>query len=96
MIIAFFLQVTVNPDPALVNNIPTVLSSLGMLPLHSPLAQATALTECSVVMLDGRVLGHVHQNTIGRLVDKLRVLKIKGEKVCNAIRLAQRFCGCSI
>ncbi|XP_034256310.1 DNA-directed RNA polymerase I subunit RPA2 [Thrips palmi] len=81
-------EVTRNPDPALVKNIPTILSSLGMLPLHSPVAQATALTECSVVMLDGRVLGHVHQNAIGRLVDKLRVLKIKGEKVPNTLEIA--------
>lgn len=65
-------------------NIPTILSSLGMLPLNSPVAQTTALTECSVVMLDGRVLGHAHKSSVGRLVDKLRVLKIKGEKVSGS------------
>lgn len=81
-------EITMNPDPALVKNIPQVLSSLGMIPLHSPLTQATALAECSIVMLDGRILGYVHKNTMGRLVDKLRVLKIKGEKVPNTLEIA--------
>lgn len=81
-------QVTTSPDASLVKNIPTILSSLGMIPLNSPLAQTTVLKECCVVMLDGRILGHVHKNCVGRLVDKLRVLKIKGEQVPNTLEIA--------
>ncbi|KAK3916298.1 DNA-directed RNA polymerase I subunit RPA2 [Frankliniella fusca] len=81
-------KVTSNPDENLVRNIPTILSGLGMLPLNSPVAQTTSLQECCIVMLDGRVLGHIHKNSIGRLVDKLRVLKVNGEKVPNTLEIA--------
>lgn len=40
-----------------------------------------ASNKCYVVMADGKVIGRVPQNIASRLVDKLRLLKIKGEKV---------------
>jgi hypothetical protein len=71
--------VTPTPDPKLVAKLPSVLASLGMQPLTG--VSMVSPKQCYIAMLDGRVIGRVPHNTAHRLVDKLRILKIKGEKV---------------
>lgn len=70
-------QVTDVPNKNLLANIPKVLTNLGMLPLTS--TQTHNLKETYTVLLDGKILGHVQKNIAGRLVDKLRIKKIRGE-----------------
>lgn len=70
-------QVTDVPSSKLVANVPAVLTNLGMLPLTSN--NSHDLKDSYTVHLDGRILGHVQKNIAGRLVDKLRIKKIKGE-----------------
>ncbi|XP_001606574.2 DNA-directed RNA polymerase I subunit RPA2 [Nasonia vitripennis] len=68
--------VTKHPDPKLKNAIPTILLDLGMLPMSI----ADDWKNSYTVVLDGRVIGLIEDNIVGRVVDKLRVLKIN-EKV---------------
>ncbi|KAG7209552.1 hypothetical protein KM043_015631 [Ampulex compressa] len=69
--------ITKHPDLTLKANIPTVLLDLGMIPL----AIAENWKEAYSVMLDGKLIGLIDDNIISRLVDKLRLLKIKGEEI---------------
>lgn len=82
-IIMMFYQVTKEPNEKLVSKLPSLLASLGMQPWNT--SGMIPNKFCYVTMLDGRVIGHVPAMIAGRLVDKLRVLKIKGEKVSNII-----------
>ncbi|XP_059177244.1 DNA-directed RNA polymerase I subunit RPA2-like [Physella acuta] len=53
-----------------------VLTELGMSPLGSPLLWP--VKDCYVVLLDGRILGHINAWSADTLVKTLRVLKVKG------------------
>jgi hypothetical protein len=59
--------------------IPSVLVSLGMLPL-TPVIQSIP-EQALMVMLDGRIVGYILDQIATSLVPKLRMLKIVGEKV---------------
>ncbi|KAF6208467.1 hypothetical protein GE061_016923, partial [Apolygus lucorum] len=78
-------QVTKTVDPELLAKLPAVLASLGMIPLNEP--NFMIKEKCFTTMLDGRVLGKVPQRSVGRLVDKLRMLKIEGVKVPKMLEI---------
>ncbi len=46
------------------------------------------VSACFVVMLEGRILGRVPDSCAARFVDKLRILKVRGEKVPNTLEIA--------
>lgn len=72
-------KVSPSPDKKIVDKIPLVLSNLGMIPVNSSLADE--IVDTFVVMLEGRIIGYVRHSEAGRIVDKLRLLKIAGEKI---------------
>ncbi|XP_021941491.1 DNA-directed RNA polymerase I subunit RPA2 [Zootermopsis nevadensis] len=82
-----YCEVTSTPDPRLVANIPSLLVSLGMVPLKGVRLIALNHNEQFVVLLDGRVLGHVEKREARRLVDKLRFLKIVGKRVPRTLEI---------
>ncbi|XP_070550165.1 DNA-directed RNA polymerase I subunit RPA2-like [Ptychodera flava] len=67
--------VNVQPLTAHLNRL---LCSLGMTSLESP--PPTSASLCYEVVLDGCVLGRVSKETASEFVDKLRLLKVKGEQ----------------
>ena len=83
-----YCEVTSVPDPKLVANIPSVLVSLGMMPLRGIRTFALNHKKHYIVMLDGRVLGHVHKSEASRLVSYLRFLKVAGDKVPQMLEIA--------
>lgn len=73
-------QISNAPDPKLLENVPAVLSSLGMRPVtEAPLP--ARLGSWYVVLLDGRVIGHIMEQLAESLCRKLRLLKVAGELV---------------
>ncbi|XP_069682789.1 DNA-directed RNA polymerase I subunit RPA2 [Periplaneta americana] len=83
-----YCEVTDVPDPELVKNIPSVLVSFGMIPLAGITTIPLNHSKHYIVLLDGRVLGHVEESEAPRLVDKLRLLKISGKKVPHTLEIA--------
>nr|CAD7405467.1 unnamed protein product [Timema poppensis] len=81
-------HITGASDTKLVSNIPAVLIALGMSPLNANVIRSHTVSECYVVMLDGRVLGHVVKGEAPDLVKKLRFLKIQGKKLPHTLELA--------
>lgn len=69
--------VTKHPDPKLKAAIPTVLVDLGMVPLSI----ADDWKNSYNVMLDGKLIGLIEDKIINKIVYKLRLLKIEGQKV---------------
>lgn len=82
-----YCEVTSTPDPKLVANIPSLLTSLGMVPLKGVRLITPNHNEHYVVLLDGRVLGHVEKREAHRLVDKLRIFKIDGKRVPHTLEI---------
>ncbi|XP_014274585.1 DNA-directed RNA polymerase I subunit RPA2 isoform X2 [Halyomorpha halys] len=78
-------QITKEPDEKLVSNLLQVLYSLGMEPYDFIPKLRNKL--CYVIMLDGRVVGRVLQTYAGHFVHKLRVLKIRGERVPKTLEI---------
>lgn len=76
-------KVTDVPDKKLLENIPHVLANLGMTPITSPAHVKHQYT----VLLDGRILGYVPKNIAPRLVDKLRIKKIKGTEIPDTLEI---------
>lgn len=72
-------KITDIPDRKKLESLPFVLVELGMVPIQNVLVQAINLKHHYVAQLDGKILGYIHKSDASRLVDKLRVLKIKGE-----------------
>uniref|UniRef100_X1YWB5 DNA-directed RNA polymerase subunit beta n=1 Tax=Capitella teleta TaxID=283909 RepID=X1YWB5_CAPTE len=68
-------QVSCAPPSNLSSQLPQLLSSLGMLPMDAPL---TAASEYYNVLLDGKVLGRIHQDSVSNVADRLRALKVTG------------------
>ena len=60
------------------SKIAQVLADLGMIPMENTLAKVSPTTYH--VLLDGKVLGFVAKKDAPRIVDKLRILKIKKEE----------------
>ncbi|XP_075213052.1 RNA polymerase I subunit Rpl135 isoform X2 [Lycorma delicatula] len=81
-------QVTTVPDEKLINSLPEVLVSLGMQPKTSARFLAgIPIKNCYSVVLDGCLIGYIPHDSAQRLVNKLRVLKIMGEKVPNTMEI---------
>ncbi|KAJ9588284.1 hypothetical protein L9F63_018336 [Diploptera punctata] len=81
-----FCEITTVSDAKLVANIPLVLMALGMIPLNG-VKIVLNHNKYYIVMLDGRVLGHVMKSEAARFVDKLRVLKIAGQRVPKMLEI---------
>lgn len=78
-------KVTDIADEEKVKNIPLVLTELGMVPLKY--AGTLDLNKSYVVQLDGKIVGYVPSTIAARLVDKLRLFKIKGKKVPHTLEI---------
>ena len=63
-------------------HIPKLLIELGMHPYGSVLPYPVA--ECYTVLLDGAVIGWLHDSSAKNVADQLRLMKVTGQKnVCN-------------
>uniref|UniRef100_A0A182Y5R7 DNA-directed RNA polymerase subunit beta n=1 Tax=Anopheles stephensi TaxID=30069 RepID=A0A182Y5R7_ANOST len=80
--------VSVTQDPEKVANIPTTLAALGMLPVGTETLRTVPNAGCYVVMLEGKLLGWLPRTIAGRVVQKLRLLKIDGEIIPNQTEIA--------
>lgn len=69
--------VTKHPNRKLKDAIPLILSDLGMIPLSI----ADDWNNSYTVILDGKVIGLIEDDIIKKVVDELRLFKIKGEEV---------------
>uniref|UniRef100_A0A224XGY9 DNA-directed RNA polymerase subunit beta n=1 Tax=Panstrongylus lignarius TaxID=156445 RepID=A0A224XGY9_9HEMI len=78
--------ITPVPDPNLISKLPEILTSLGMQPIDG--IGMVAASKCYTTMLDGKIIGRVPQNIAGRVVDKLRIYKIRGEKAPKTLEIA--------
>lgn len=65
----------------IIQNVPFVLTDLGMIPYDEIDNLKLNLKDSYMTMLDGRILGYVPSGKIETFVNSLRLLKIKGEKV---------------
>lgn len=70
--------VSSSPEKALVDNVPKVLVNFGMVPLNSAKIDHK---KHFVVLLEGRVIGHVRKSMASQICSQLRLLKIKGKQV---------------
>lgn len=68
-------------------NIPLVLTNLGMIPNDEVGNLKLNFKYSYTTMLDGKILGYISSNIIQKFVDKLRLLKIKGEKIPNTMEI---------
>lgn len=78
-------SVTDVPDAKKVDNIPIVLSKLGMVALKY--VTNADFNQNYIVVLDGKVLGYIKKNIATTLVEQLRLYKIKGEEVPNTLEI---------
>ncbi|KAK6637732.1 hypothetical protein RUM44_008154 [Polyplax serrata] len=74
-------QVTGSPDPAMVDQIPEVLFSLGVLPL------GTHIPNYYDVLLNGRVIGIVPSGSVLDVAKHLRLLKVEGIQIPNTTEI---------
>lgn len=79
--------VTDIPNPELLNNIPKILNELGMVPVSSTSNLKLDFKKYYNTQLDGRIIGYVSKDIAGRIVNKLRMFKIKGEKIPNTLEI---------
>lgn len=84
-IIKLHFKISSAPDQKLLNAIPAILVSLGMIPITESSLKADLFNEEEStmssyynVMLDGRIIGHVQESMAKLLVDELRHYKIIG------------------
>lgn len=66
------------PDPQLVENVSNVLANFGMVPLNST---RISYKRHYVVMIEGKVIGHINKNIAEQVAVELRLLKIEGKQV---------------
>ncbi|KAJ8978609.1 hypothetical protein NQ317_010067 [Molorchus minor] len=78
-------KVTNIPNEAKVKNVPLVLTELGMVPLKY--TDTLDLKNSYIVQLDGKIIGYVPSDIAARVVDKLRLFKIKGETVPDTLEI---------
>ncbi|CAG9865194.1 unnamed protein product [Phyllotreta striolata] len=74
------------PDDDKVKNIPLILTELGMKPLKY--ADTIDLNASYSVQLDGRIVGYISNGDVARIVQKLRLFKIKGKMVPETLEIA--------
>lgn len=67
-----------SPKKSLADNIPQVLVNFGMVPLNSAKID---YKKHFVVMLEGRIIGHINRDMAQQVCAQLRVLKIEGKQV---------------
>lgn len=67
-----------SPDKTLVENIPNILVNLGMVPLNT---MKINYKKHFVVMLEGRVIGHLNKSMAEQICVELRLLKIEGKQM---------------
>lgn len=79
--------VTDLPDETKCNNIPSVLTELGMLPIKNVQNTEVNVKDCYVAQLDGKVIGYVQDSVASQLVEGLRLLKIKGEVIPDTMEI---------
>lgn len=72
--------VSTSPNKKLVENIPTVLTELGMIPNNSTILSEN-IHEYYVVVLEGRIIGYIRHSESSEIIGKLRLLKIAGKRV---------------
>lgn len=66
------------PKKSLVDNIPRVITNYGMIPLNTT---KVSYKKHFVVMLEGKVIGHIHKTMAQQICVELRSLKIQGQQV---------------
>lgn len=71
-------------EPALVDNTVQVLITLGMMPVQTTEVPSST---AEVVMMEGRVVGHLEAHLIPGVVDRLRSLKIEGKEAPNVLEI---------
>lgn len=74
-----------SPRKELVDNIPKMLIKYGMVPLNS---MKINVKNHFVVLLEGKVLGHINKSIASSVVNELRLLKIKGTEVPKLMEIA--------
>lgn len=79
--------VTDIPKPELIDNIPKILIDLGMIHIRNSRNIKINFKDYYSTQLDGKIIGYVSKKIAGRLVDKLRLLKIKGEKIPHTLEI---------
>lgn len=67
-----------SPEKSAVDNIPQVLVNFGMVPLNSAKID---YKKHFVVLLEGRIIGHVNKDMAPQVCAQLRLLKIEGKQV---------------
>lgn len=67
-----------SPKKDLIDNVPRILTNLGMVPLNS--ARINHKNHF-VVMLEGKVIGHINKSMAKPVCVELRLLKIAGKQV---------------
>ncbi|CAG9773900.1 unnamed protein product [Ceutorhynchus assimilis] len=73
------------PDQVKVDNIETVLDEMGMVSLNY--IGKIYLKNSYAVQLDGKMIGYIAQEKAARIVDRLRLLKIKGKEVPKTLEI---------
>lgn len=70
--------VSSSPEKSLVDNIPEILLNFGMVPINS-----TKINQKKyfVVLLEGRVIGHINKSMAEQICVELRLLKIEGKRI---------------
>lgn len=74
-----------SPDKKLVANIPIVLTNLGMIPITSEIT--VNFKDYYVVMVEGKIIGHIPIADSKRIENKLRLLKIAGQSLPNMMEI---------
>lgn len=81
------MQLSGVPDKEALQKIPSILATLGMIPLTESSLKAEHIRNCEtatfksyyIVVLDGRIIGHVPNILAKKLTDSLRYYKVIGE-----------------
>ncbi|KAI4456625.1 dna-directed rna polymerase i subunit 2 [Holotrichia oblita] len=72
----------------ILNNIPLILADLGMIPYDDSDNIKCDFKNCYTTILDGKILGYTPIDTITLFMDKLRLLKVKGDKIPRTLEIA--------
>ncbi|KAF7272577.1 hypothetical protein GWI33_014650 [Rhynchophorus ferrugineus] len=77
--------ITDTPDQKKVNNIPIILSEVGMVPINY--VSSKDINNSYVVQLDGKIIGYLLKEIAPKVVNKLRLLKIEGKEVPHTLEI---------
>lgn len=79
--------VTDIPDEKKVQKTADILAFLGMKQVDNFLGNKLSLKEYYQTQLDGKMLGYVHKDIVQKVIKKLRLLKIEGERVPKTLEI---------